>query len=217
MKNRAANFDKLAGVYRWMEYLSFGSLLMLCRKEFLKQMKSARRGLILGDGDGRFTQSLLRTNDLVRVDAVDASARMLSALQRSAGVNAGRVQTQCEDLRSWQPADKKYDLVVTHFVLDCLTTEEVANLVTRTLPAVEYDALWVISEFAIPQGWWRRSVAVVLVGFLYRAFGLLTGLTIRRLPNHGAVLRSSGFEQIGLKQRLFGVLRSELWRRKGAA
>lgn len=209
--NQAANFDKLARVYRWMEYLSFGPLLMRCRKQFLPQMLHAHHALILGDGDGRFTASLVRANQSLRVDAVDASPAMLSALLLAAGRNQVRVQTHCADLRTWQPQNVNYDLVVSHFLLDCLSTEEVTKLIARIRPSLDQGAIWVVSEFAIPQRRIQRALANLLISFLYRAFSLLTGLQIRHLPDYTTALNSNGFQLMRVKIRLFGILRSELW------
>jgi len=211
--SRPANFDRLAGIYCWMEYLSFGPMLMLSRLQFMAQMKNARHALILGDGDGRFTRRLLEANSQVQVSAVDASPAMLRTLLHSAGSHATRVQTLCADLRGWQPQGTNYDLVVTHFLLDCLSTEEVDELVKSILPALGEDAYWVVSEFAIPESWFAHRFALLLVGFLYFAFGILTGLKIRRLPRYAASLSAAGFELRSQSTRLFGVLRSELWQR----
>ena len=72
------NFDRLAGVYRWMEWLSFGPHLGRCRRAFLLEMTESRRALVLGDGDGRFTAALLRQNKAIQVDAVDVSQALKS-------------------------------------------------------------------------------------------------------------------------------------------
>lgn len=209
--NQAANFDKLARVYRWMEYLSLGPLLMRCRKQFLPQMLLARHALILGDGDGRFTASLLRANPSIRVDAVDASPAMLRALLRASAENASRVKTHCADLRNWQPQNASYDLVVTHFLLDCFSTEEVTQVITRLLPLLQSGSIWIVSDFALPQRGLQRALANLLIGFLYRVFGLLTGLQIRQLPDYATPLKASGFQLTMAQTRLFGILRSELW------
>src|SRR6185437_1080687 len=62
VRNDTPKFDRLARVYRWMEWLSFGPYLSRCRRAFLPQLRDARRALVLGDGDGRFTAALLRRN-----------------------------------------------------------------------------------------------------------------------------------------------------------
>jgi SAM-dependent methyltransferase len=221
----AANFDRLARAYRWMEWVSFGPLLWQCRCAFLGKMQSARRALIIGDGDGRFTARLLATNPLVRIDAIDSSPAMLRALTHRAAANANRLRTFCLDARNFDardwsaaqtptPAEEKtqYDLIVTHFFLDCLTTGEVRTLAEEVATAAAPRALWAVSEFAVPKGRFGRLVAQPLLAFLYAAFGLLTGLRVRRLPNHAVALHSAGFVRIGRKTKLGGLLISELWR-----
>ena len=211
-----ANFDRLAGAYRWMEWLSFGPLLERCRRAFLGELTAARRVLVLGDGDGRFTAELLRVNPEVRVDAVDASPAMLRALVQRAGADAGRVRTIVADIRDfgrdWKPdgADA-YDLVVSHFFLDCLTTEEVAALAFSVREHLAEGARWVVSDFAVPEGFAGRLVGRLLVGFLYRIFGLLTGLRVRELLDHVAALGGAGFGMVERREMLFGLLFSEVW------
>lgn len=207
----APNFDRLAKVYRWMEIFTFGPFLALCRNAFLPELVTARRALVLGDGDGRFTDELLRVNSEVRVDEVDASSAMLDALLRRTEANRRRVSVHYADAREWQPERDTYDLVVTHFFLDCLTTDECRRLAARLWSAVSPSAVWVVSEFAVPDGWFGRLVAHPLIGLLYRAFGVLTGLRIRSLPDHHAALREAGFTLARRRTRLCGLLVSEMW------
>jgi ubiquinone/menaquinone biosynthesis C-methylase UbiE len=210
--SRAPNFDGLAKLYRWMEFVTFGPLLARCRTAFLAEMTSARRALVLGDGDGRFTAALLRENPQVQLVAVDASEAMLDALLRRAGTNARRISIRVADVRGWQPENANYDLVATHFFLDCLTTEECRALAAKLRGAVSPGGHWVVSEFAVPQGWFGRLVARPLIDLLYRAFGVLTGLRVRSLPDHCAALRDSGFTLASRRTRLGGLLVSEMWR-----
>jgi SAM-dependent methyltransferase len=206
------NFDRLAKVYRWMELFTFGPVLARCRTIFLPEVATARRALVLGDGDGRFTAELLRVNSKVRIDAVDASPAMLGALLRRAGANRVRITLHCADARGWQSENEQYDLVTTHFFLDCLTKEECHGLATRLRGAVSSSAVWIVSEFAVPEGWFGQFVARPLIWLLYRAFGVLTGLGIRSLPDHHAALREAGFALTRRHTRLRGLLVSEMWR-----
>jgi ubiquinone/menaquinone biosynthesis C-methylase UbiE len=205
------NFNRLAHIYRWGELLSFGPFLHRCRCAFLDRLSDRRRALVLGDGDGRFTVRLLRENPEIRIDAVDASSTMLEKLFRSAGVNARRIRTCCADARRWRPVGPPYDLVVSHFFLDCLTQEEAQTLAETLRGSVTLSARWLISEFAVPPNRFGRFFARPLIHGLYRAFGLLTGLKVRTLPDHRAALRLSGFELAAQRQWLGGLLVSELW------
>ncbi len=214
LARRAPNFDRLAKLYRWMELLTFGPLLSLCRTAFLSQLGSAGHALVLGDGDGRFTAELLGVNSEVRIDAVDASPAMLDALLHRAGLNGRRVTPHCADVREWIPEHARYDLVATHFFLDCLTTDECYDLAARLRGAISPSAVWIVSEFAVPEGLFGRLVARPLVWLLYWAFGFLTGLEIRSLPNHHAAMCEAGFVLTERRTRICGLLVSETWRSK---
>ncbi len=206
------NFDRIAPIYRWLEYLSFGPLLERCRFEYLKELKPAQHALILGDGDGRFTSRLFAVNPYVLVDAVDASAAMLSLLQHRVNIQNAkdRLALYLSDIRSFSPPGI-YDLIISHFFLDCLTDEELRALVRRIKAALSPQALWVISEFAIPESEGWNQFATLLVTSLYKAFGWLTGLRTGKLPQYAAILRESGFVLRKERQRLGGILVSQLW------
>ena len=205
------NFNRLARIYRWMEFATFGLYLWRCRTAFLSLLDPCRNALVLGDGDGRFTARLLYENPQIWIEAVDASPAMLEMLLRRAGPRAARVDTHCADARDFRPLNPPCDLIVTHFFLDCLTTAEVRALAQNLRQAAGAEALWLISEFAIPSGLFGVIVAMPVVSLLYRAFGVLTGLTLRQLPDHRGALRSAGF--VLNKQRVWlgGLLVSELW------
>ena len=217
--NPAPNFDRLARLYRWMELATFGPWLWRCRRAFLAEAAGYRHALVLGDGDGRFTARLLAENSAITIDAVDASPAMLKALTRRAGRNVARVRTHLADARLWRPGlssdalakNQRYDLIVTHFFLDCLTTEEVQSLASELRRAVAPSTLWLVSEFAIPAGWFGRMVARPLIRSLYLAFGWLTGLTVRTLPDHQSALGAAGFILLRRRTWLVGLLISELW------
>jgi Methyltransferase domain len=210
----AADFNRLARVYRWMEWASFGPFLWWCRCAFLHRLPSSRRALILGDGDGRFTARLLRDHPALRVDAVDASEAMLRSLAERALPNAQRLQAHHADARAWNPGRSDYDLIVTHFFLDCLETGEVLDLALRMHADTAPGALWIVSEFAVPQGWFGRWIARPIVTLLYWAFGWMTHLRIRALPDHAGALRRSGFVLLERKHWLAGLLVSEMWQRR---
>jgi hypothetical protein len=136
---------------------------------------------------------------------------MLDELRRRAGSHADRVRTWNADVRRWNPQHPPYDLVVTHFFLDCLTTAEIELLAAAVSAAVTPSAKWLVSEFAIPAGLYGQLFARPLICILYWVFGRLTGLKIRKLPDHRTALRQSGFRPIAEHNSIGGLLISELW------
>lgn len=207
------HFDRIARPYRWLEYLSFGPALQRTRTHWLSAIRQRESALVLGDGDGRFTAALLEASPRVHIHAVDLSQAMLQLLcARGGNHSAGRLRAEHADLRAWTPAaHARYDLVATHFFLDCLTTAQVADLIERLKPALAPGALWLVSDFAVPRTPFGRWIAQPLVAALYRAFHVLTGLSVNRLPDHAAALESAGLRLQGEQRRLKGLLVSQLW------
>ena len=207
----AAGFDRIARPYRWLEYLSFGPMLERVRFSRIPQFAGTRRALVLGDGDGRFLARLLASNPSLQAEVVDQSPAMLRLLEhRATAAGAGhRVHIHQTDARAFQPTGP-YDLVITHFFLDCFTAAEVLTLAGKIRPHLSKDARWLISEFAIPPGI-ASLPAKGVVTALYAAFRIITGLRVRTLPDHAQALARSGLILKARRRFLAGLLVSELW------
>ena len=210
-----ANFDPIARPYRWLEYLTFGPYLERCRFHFLNQLSTHRRALVLGDGDGRFTARLLAANPQLVIDAVDSSAAMLKLLaervSRLGHPAEERLKTIHSDALAFKPELPGYDLVVTHFFLDCLTDQKLATLLANLQPSLAPETTWLVSEFAIPRRQPAALVARLVIATLYRAFRTLTGLRVQKLPDYESVFLRNGFALSGQKTFLGGLLVTQLW------
>ena len=216
MRPTAPNFNLIARPYRSLEYLTLGKALETCRLHYLTQLLDRHRALVLGDGDGRFLAQLLTHNPHLHADAVDTSATMLGLLRQrceAASPNANtRLRTYHSDALALPLKDPEnvYDLVVTHFFLDCLTQPDLNTLIERTTKHLRPGAFWLISDFRIPNGPMHLP-ATLIVGTLYLAFRLLTGLRTTCLPDHATALSKAGLTQIAEHHTLAGLLTTELW------
>ena len=128
------NCDRIARCYRWLEYAGFGRALEHRRNAFLAYVADARRVLVLGDGDGRALAALLRAAPHARIDYVDLSARMLELARGRAGDL--RVVYRRDDARTTPLPAAEYDLIVTHFFLDCFDEAEPVSYTHLTLPTI---------------------------------------------------------------------------------
>ena len=207
------DFNLIARPYRWLESLTLGRALERCRTHYLPLLRDRRRALVLGDGDGRFLGQLLAHNPDLRADAVDTSIAMLRLLrQRSEAATPdaeARLSLHHANALTF-PLAGGYDLVVTHFFLDCFTQAELDTLVTRVASALAPGALWLVSDFRIPTGLMRLP-AMAIVSRLYFAFRVLTGLGTNRLPDHATSLTQSGLIRIAHQHSFAGILTTELW------
>jgi ubiquinone/menaquinone biosynthesis C-methylase UbiE len=207
-----SGFDRVAKIYRWAEYLTFGRTLERCRFYFLRDLHDTQNALVLGDGDGRFTQRLLQTAPHVYLQAVDESATMLQLLQKRCAADESRLHICCADATTFIPS-QPIDLVVTHFFLDCLSTEQVRLLAEGMHRSSMPGGRWLISEFDVAEGW-RGLPHAMLVRFLYAAFRLVTGLHVQCLPKWRAALKEAGFVRDQSRSFHGGLLVSEIWLRR---
>lgn len=198
------DFDRIAPLYRWLEYATLGRALERTRCHHLPALATAQNALIFGDGDGRFTARLLARYPHLRAHAVDTSARMLALLR--ARTPSPNLRTTRADALALQV--QSADLVVTHFFLDCLTQAQAETLILRHAPAAR---LWLTSEFHVPPGP-LRYVARALIRILYFAFRILTGLRITHIPDYQTPLLRAGFTPTP-HCFLAGLLVTTLWRR----
>jgi SAM-dependent methyltransferase len=205
------NCDRIAGAYRWLEYLAFGHELERRRFRFLPDVASAHRALILGDGDGRFLARFAAASN-ASIDYVDLSARMLELARREVGregdkrgAGTARIAYRHADALTVPLAPAEYDLIVTHFFLDCLNERDLEHLVERAAHAAQPGALWLISEFRQPR--W----ATPLLSLLYLFFRATTGLATSRLTDHRPLLVKQGFRLKREETSRLGLLASELW------
>ncbi len=211
----AADFDRLATIYSLLEHLSFGRYLHKNRTlRITSYMRARSRALIYGDGDGRFLKELQAAAPEMKVTAVDGSVAMLRAAQRRLPAATDVTFVHADALDYSPDTEAQYDLVVTHFFLDCFDETGLDQLLDRVDPAVAPGALWIVSDFAIPaRPALLRLTARALVRALYLGFRILTGLRVQRLPDHARVLREHGWRLLDRQDLLRGLLISEVWQR----
>ncbi|HEX7158116.1 MAG TPA: class I SAM-dependent methyltransferase, partial [Edaphobacter sp.] len=184
MTGHQANFDRIARPYRVLEYLTMGRSLEKTRLHYLPAVAHANNALVFGDGDGRFLAHLLAAAPQLRATAIDSSLKMLALLrERCEDVTpdaATRLRIIHTDALAFAPSET-YDLVVTHFFLDCLLQQDLDALVARIVPSLAPNTLWLISDFRIPAGTLAVPATIFIRG-LYLAFRALTGLRTATLP-----------------------------------
>lgn len=202
------NCDPIARWYRWLEYIGFGLALERRRNAFIADVADARRVLVLGEGDGRFLARLVPETFRrpgAAIDYIDLSVRMLELARARAGPKVRYLHGDALTIRL--PA-AEYDLIVTHFFLDCFDAPGAAALASIIADAAQPQARWLISEFR-DRNWWTH----LWIAALYRFFRITTGLAARRLVDHHPLLTCHGFVLEKSESARAGLLVSELWRR----
>ncbi len=177
------NADRIAHSYRWFEYIAFGRSLEMCRFTFLSQLRTTRRILILGEGDGRFLARLVQENSEARIDVVEMNAKMIAvAKDRLRTDDLHRITFHQRDASSNSLPPGKYDLVVTNFFLDCLSDSQACQIIPKISAAIEPHGKWIVSEFQTPPSGLKKLHASLWIRVMYLFFGIVTRLKVNRIP-----------------------------------
>ena len=119
------------------------------------------------------------------------------------------------DALDWQPAKAAFDLVVTHFFLDCFREDQLRRLIPVIAGAAKGRATWLVGDFKVAgKGFWRVR-SQVLLAVMYLFFRGVTGLSARRLTAPDGMLREAGFQCERRLEFDRGLLHSDLWSRQG--
>jgi ubiquinone/menaquinone biosynthesis C-methylase UbiE len=210
------SFDRLSAHYSWMELVFGGGLMHRCRTRFLDRARACRRGLLVGEGPGKFLADLLRSNREIRVTCVEQSAGMIGQMRRRlrlAGVELARVDFRQMNALDWLIPEEKYDLVATHFFLDCFRAAELERLVNSLARSAEPGAIWLLTDFCEPERGWQKWRAKLLLAGLYAFFQVATGLPAGKLTPPEKYLNAAGFQLRERRLESFGFAHADFWER----
>ena len=209
------NFDRLARIYRVLEYVAFGRDLERARFHFLSELANSRQILVLGEGDGRCLERLVEIAPAACIHCYDASPAMLacSDARLSRRDVRSRVTFHHADVLQMNFDPERYDAVVTMFFLDCFSPAQVTTLVAKVTPCLKASGLWLFADFVLPRQGAARWRAHVWLTVLYRFFRWQTGLATQSLPPSEEILRSQGLHRIAIRDFQGGLVRSAVYER----
>jgi ubiquinone/menaquinone biosynthesis C-methylase UbiE len=208
------SFDVLAPHYRWMEWVSAGDLLQRCRMAHLARVPAAQNILILGEGNGRFLLECRRQFPRAAITVMDASACMLELARKRLtrhGVKNDRIDFIRADALTWKPPAQAFDLIVTHFFLDCFRPDQLEELVSKLARAAAPNAHWLLADFQAAPAGWRRQRSRAILWLMYRFFIAATRLPARSLTSPDNLLEKNGFYLHAREIYDWELLHSDCW------
>jgi ubiquinone/menaquinone biosynthesis C-methylase UbiE len=211
------SFDALASHYRWMEFFLAGNKLQRCRTAFLARVDGARSILILGEGNGRFLAECRQHLPGARITCVDASARMLALAQarlKHRGLSAEGTDFVHADVLEWTPPSRAFDLIVTHFFLDCFRLDQLERIVPNLARAAMPQASWLLADFNFPAAGLVRYRAKLIHALMYVFFRGVANLSARELTAPDEILRAHAFELQERELSEWGLLHTDRWMHK---
>ncbi|QDV65534.1 class I SAM-dependent methyltransferase [Crateriforma conspicua] len=218
-------YDRLAKWYRWVEWSRFGGRLQRARQRGLDDLPASPNAvLFVGDGDGRLLEAFLQRFAPEQVVSVDRSRQMLLLQRRRIG-GAGRsrdsnvpkdhrsavrfVQADSRQL----PIERRFDVVVTAFHLDCFVDAELDDVVQQIGRCVQPDGVWYVVDFIEPRGGPARWWAVMWINLMIVFFRYATGLKARHLPDVSGAMGRAGWQKLSQRRDSLGWIDSSVYRR----
>ena len=129
------------------------------------------------------------------------------------GLGGACVEYVHADLASWTPPKAHFDLIVTHFVLDCFTNEQLESILARLAGGATPNARWLAADFSEPKTGLARWRAQAILAVMYLFFRWATGIAAQKLPKVDNVLERQGFVLRERQVFEWGLLQSDLWDR----
>lgn len=209
------SFDRLAGHYRWMEAVLVGDLLQRARTQWLSAVQNPRRVLLAGEGPGRMLVACAAAWPRSHFTVVDQSSAMLARARQHWSVRTGKLQVEFRqaDLRARWPEPGDFDLIITHFFLDCFNPDELTMVIANLAGAATSRAAWLITDFQVPPRGWRRIRARLILCLAYRFFRLATDISARAITPPDSRLVATGFNLRRRELLNFDLLHADLWAR----
>lgn len=203
------NFDSIAAWYQWAERGVFGNKLQRARLLHLNAVETLEVGdrvLIVGDGDGRFTEQIFKRRVDLEIHFVEHSQSMIFEAQARVGKSVDLIKWHHCDVRDFDKGG--YDMIVTHFFLDCFNEAELKVIITHLVRKLNARGAWIVTDFSDMNHW----TAKLLIRSMYLFFRLVSGLKPKKLVSPTLFLENHGMREVAKANLLYGFLYSTLWK-----
>ncbi|MBU62618.1 MAG: hypothetical protein CMI26_08960 [Opitutae bacterium] len=215
MKNysKSVSFCRFARSYSILEKFVFKDTLEKARFACLDSISEAKKILLLGEGDGRFLEKLTSINKNCQITVLDASPIMLGLAKEKVPVTfQGKIHFCEEDVTIFPFACEAFDVVVSHFFLDCFTEETLTALLKNISSTLHPGGKWLIADFVEPSLDTIRSInQFISLRILYVFFRLICGIEAHKVVSPNKMLKAHGLHESHCISFSKGLLKSLIY------
>ena len=104
---------------------------------------------------------------------------------------------------------QEYDVVITPFLLDNFTEENLQRIFACIHPSLTHGGLWLNADFRLTGKWWQK----ILLQSMLLFFRLICGIEATRLPDIEKCFESFGYKAIEQKSFFGEFILSAVYRR----
>lgn len=164
----------------------------------------------MGEGTGTLLTHLLRIDPALNMDYIDPSIKMLELARKKIPAEyVDQVQFIAGTHQSIPP-QKKYDAVLTFFVIDCMQQEEAMEFVHSLTVVLKQDGCLLMADFFLPRNLYQR----LLLWLMYRFFSVVAAINTTSLPDYDSLFNSIVLAEEGRHNFMKGFIQSRYYRKR---
>ncbi|RFZ90200.1 class I SAM-dependent methyltransferase [Mucilaginibacter conchicola] len=182
------NYDNAASFYDKLSRLVFGNNLVKAQVYLLKHIPANAKVLIVGGGTGWILDEISRIHlSGLDITYVEVSANMM-ALSQKRNIGGNVVHFTNLPIQEVDLADD-FDIVITPFLLDNFTDENLPLVFNPIHNALRSGGLWLYTDFQLTGKLWQGIMLKSMLLF----FKLLCGVESWRLPDAKGMFARHGY------------------------
>lgn len=200
------SFDLIAPYYNFLEKLVFGRKLIAAQNHFQREISGAKSVLVLGGGNGNAILELLNTTTIKRIDYLEASEKMIKRAFKKNRIHSNRINFIHDNALNYT-IQKKYDVILMPFFLDCFMQNQVDSLLLKCYKNLSSDGCVIITDFSVPkENKVNTLLGKIVIGIMYAFFRFFKALESKKLPDFDQAIRCAGFIELNKVAFLHGLI-----------
>lgn len=180
----AAGYDNTIWFYERLSKLVFGQAQVKAQEHFLNWIEPGSNILIIGGGTGQILESISRIHPSgLHITYVEVSPKMMT-LSRKRNVEHNEVDFITNDIAQIT-FSRRFDVVITAFLFDNFSNEELAAIFPQINHWVNPGGLWLDTDFQLTGPVWQK----LMLKSMYFFFGLMKAVKVNKLPDAQGVFK----------------------------
>jgi len=190
----SANYNNSVWFYDFLTGLVFGKTLFSAQVYLLNNIRPGNKILIAGGGTGKILEAITGIHHAgLKITYVDVSEKMIAASKkRDTGknevtfINAAIENIQLPD---------NFDIVITPFLLDNFTEENLQKIFSRIDQSLLPGGLWLNTDFQLTGKRWQK----IMAGSMLIFFRIICAIEAEKLPDIQNCFSNNGYRIVEQK------------------
>jgi len=190
------SFNRVAPFYDTLVYIVYGNTIRHAQCFFLPEIIEKSSVLILGGGTGWILKEISKSTLKIEIDYVEHSEVMLRKAKEYKSLPFSRLNFVLGT--EGDLGNRKYDFIITPFVLDVFAQEPMEQMVCRVNELLGTEGRWLCVDFnSMDRSFKAKMLSICMLLF----FRVVSGLKTNKVLDYFGTIQKTGL--IEVKSRLF--------------